>query len=387
MRANYLKNTSQLLLRHLQRMENKRLLLVGYEPDDLPWVLADRLPGSRCTWFHTDYATHRRLAQRWVENGRATDNLVFGAWYPSYSETSDERSEAGQGRDSVQDLPDGCHAAVVFLPKSVMHQEMLLGMVARALPAGALLLTVGENQAGTRAARKLVERWVGAVTLSDAARHCTLFGGLRRETALASRLEDWAETYMVDVGGRKLTQVSFPGVFSHGRLDPGTALLVAGLEALKDRLPTGAPTQVLDFGCGGGIVGAAVRALWPATAVDLADVNALALEAAHRTLAANGQATGPVRAIATDIYSDVPNRYNLIVSNPPFHTGKTTDLSIAREFLLESAQHLHPGGRLCIVANEFLKYEPWIEQALGNCSTVGGNASYRVYLAEKRQDA
>ena len=67
----------------------------------------------------------------------------------------------------------------------------------------------------------------------------------------APDLASLAEIFEVPLADGPLKVVSLPGVFSHGRLDRGTALLLEHL----DKLPSG---HLLDFGCGAGVLGAAL---------------------------------------------------------------------------------------------------------------------------------
>ncbi len=64
----------------------------------------------------------------------------------------------------------------------------------------------------------------------------------------AKSLESLAQTYELPLAEGPLKVISLPGVFSHGRLDRGSALLLEHL----DKLPSG---HLLDFGCGAGVLG------------------------------------------------------------------------------------------------------------------------------------
>jgi 16S rRNA (guanine1207-N2)-methyltransferase len=80
-------------------------------------------------------------------------------------------------------------------------------------------------------------------------------------------LESLAQVFDVPLAEGPL-KVSLPGVFSHGRLDRGTELLLEHL----DKLPSG---HLLDFGCGAGVLGAAVKRRYPHNPATL-DVDAFA---------------------------------------------------------------------------------------------------------------
>ena len=73
------------------------------------------------------------------------------------------------------------------------------------------------------------------------------------------------------------------------------------------------------------------------------------------------------------------DKFDLIVSNPPFHTGIATDYTIAEAFLSNAKQHLTKVGKLSIVANSFLKYPPILEAQFGSFHTVYKNNKFAVY--------
>ena len=159
-------------------------------------------------------------------------------------------------------------------------------------------------------------------------------------------------------------------MFSFGRLDAGTALL---LECLSGP----APRTILDLGCGSGILGLSSRVLWPSAAVDLVDSSALALEASRLTWEAHG--IKPRNLRASDIFSEVKPRYDLILSNPPFHEGPYKDFSFVDRFLRDAKDHLNPGGRLLLVSNRTLPYAKRIRNTFPEVQVLRETPQFKVY--------
>jgi 16S rRNA (guanine1207-N2)-methyltransferase len=79
--------------------------------------------------------------------------------------------------------------------------------------------------------------------------------------------------------------------------------------------------------------------------------------------------------------SVLEQRFDLVVTNPPFHHGGIQTTAIAEHFIRQAAQVLRPGGRFYLVANRFLKYEPVLHAHFNTVEEVGGNTRFKVVRA------
>jgi 16S rRNA (guanine1207-N2)-methyltransferase len=165
---------------------------------------------------------------------------------------------------------------------------------------------------------------------------------------------------------------SLPGVFAYEGLDAGTALLLSCI-------PDSRGLRVLDIGCGYGAIGIFVGLLGAAH-VDLVDSNRLAVAAAHENLT---RCTIPGEALASDVLDAVAGRrYDLILSNPPFHVGKAVSYEIAEAFVQQGRTLLAPRGRMLLVANRFIRHDRLLSAAFGNCETLADNGRYWVLMGK-----
>ena len=126
------------------------------------------------------------------------------------------------------------------------------------------------------------------------------------------------------------------GVFSKGEVDTGTRLL---LEALPEEMSG----EILDLGCGWGIIGISIARKWPGTRVTMADVNTRALDLSRENAKRN-------RAEATCVESDgmaalAGQTFDAIVTNPPIRAGK----QVIYKMFADAAKSLKPGGALYLV--------------------------------------
>lgn len=328
---------SQVLLRNVALFQGK-VLLAGLPADDL----LSQLPEARGWSWHA--GEYQQLIQRF------TQRCFF----------------------STELQPAEYTAGVLFLPKSRDLTEYLLQELAAKIPGG-LLFLVGEKRAGAERAAKQLAAF-GKTSKVDSARHCQLWRCEVSDKPQAADLTAASKAFSVNAAGQPLQVHSVPGVFSHGRLDLGTQLL---LECLED-LPSG---HYLDFGCGAGVVGSFLKMRYPNAQISMLDVDAFAIYSSQLTLAANGL---EANTIAGDGIHAAPKQLMAIISNPPFHQGVHTQYQTTETLLREAATHLQPGGELRIVANSFLKYPPLIEQYLGPCTVLAERDGFKVYRAVRR---
>jgi len=121
------------------------------------------------------------------------------------------------------------------------------------------------------------------------------------------------------------------GVFSPGRLDPGTRLL------LEEAPGPPASGDILDLGCGYGPIACVLAARSPGATVWAVDVNERALGLCARNAARAG--LGNVRCV-TPSSPEIPRRLAGIWSNPPVRIGKAA----LHDLLLSWLARLTPGA-------------------------------------------
>ncbi len=168
---------------------------------------------------------------------------------------------------------------------------------------------------------------------------------------------------------------SRPGAFSWEHLDEGTAILA-------DVMPVQPGDDVLDLGCGVGALGLVSAQLVGTGRVTMVDVDSEAVRCATRAVEAAGLTN--CRVLASDVCAAVRDeRFDVVISNPPFHIGKHTDLDVPSQFMLDAARVLKSGGRLALVANRTLPYERLVQQAFGNLTTLHDGPRFKVLSAVK----
>jgi 16S rRNA (guanine1207-N2)-methyltransferase len=179
-------------------------------------------------------------------------------------------------------------------------------------------------------------------------------------------------TFVVEDGPRRFVFASDRGVFAHGRLDRGTRLLL-------DALDIGPSDDVLDVGCGVGIVGIVCAARAPRGASVLLDVNeravALSVDNARRNRCGN------VEVLRGSAYEPLAGRrFDVIATNPPIRAGR----AVVGAIIAGAPAHLKAGGRFYLVARTAHGAKTLgrlIADAFGDSEEIERGGGFRVYRA------
>lgn len=325
---------SEVLLRHSDDFEQSRILFAGDLQDDLPARFECAASRAHTQQFHHWQVLSRQMG----------DNVRF--------------SLVAQASDIAD-----CDTLLYYWPKNKPEAQFQLMNILSLMPSGVDVFVVGENRSGVRSAEQMLADYA-PLNKVDSARRCGLYHG-RLEKQPRFSLESWWAEYSID----GLTIKTLPGVFSRDGLDVGSQLLLSTLTPHTKG-------KVLDVGCGAGVLSAALASHSPKVRLTLCDVSAPAVEASRATLAANGL-EGEV--FASNVFSEVKGRFDMIMSNPPFHDGMQTSLDAAQTLIRGAVRHLNSGGELRIVANAFLPYPKILDETFGFHDVIAQTGRFKVY--------
>jgi 16S RNA G1207 methylase RsmC len=280
-------------------------------------------------------------------------------------------------------LPEGVEADVVVIriPTERLSLLQLLRDASRLLTPGGRCYIAGAINEGIKSAASTAERLFGNVRALGKDGPYRIVVATKRATSpgfpdeLASPYLDPEHFHEIEakLRGRSYRLSSRPGVFSWDHLDEAT-------EILAEVMTVNADESVLDIGCGAGALGIVAATLSGTGRVVLLDADADAIRSATRSAAAARLSS--VRAATSDVASAVlGERFDVVVTNPPFHVGKATDLAVPLQFIHDARQVLSPGGRMYLVANRTLPYERVIHQRFGNIATLHDGQRFKVLSA------
>jgi len=231
----------------------------------------------------------------------------------------------------------------------------------RARPDG-LVLVAGGKDDGIDSLRK---RAAGRLTIEgSASKHHGVVFWFRKSGATES---PFAAVRDVPVDGRFHAA---PGMFSHDRVDAGSRLLA-------ENLPADLSGHAADFCAGWGYLSAELIRRCPGiTSLDVYEADHASLQAAGQNL---GGARVPVGFHWRDLATEpVERKFDVIVMNPPFHQGRAGDPSLGQAMIRAASAALKPNGRLLMVANRHLPYEPVLAASFRQSGEIVRDAGFKV---------
>lgn len=181
------------------------------------------------------------------------------------------------------------------------------------------------------------------------------------------------EYYIAD---KKIRLVVDNGVFSKNHVDIATNFMLNVL--LKEDIKG----DVLDVGCGYGVIGITIATFFENTKITMLDINERALSLAKKGVKLNK--LNDIKIIESDGLSALKeeDNYDVIVTNPPIRAGK----QVIYKMYEGSYSHLKDGGVLYLVINKkhgAPSTKEFLTELFGNCEVLDKKTGFNVLKCVK----
>lgn len=297
------------------------------------------------------------------------------------------------------ELLSGAETVILQLPRGLEALEEIAWKIARFADPGVRIFAGGRVKHMTLAQNEILSRYFGDVSAGLGWRKSRVIqAGDPRPTLASSEppFPKWGNDRELSFG-----VAAFGATFGGTKLDHGSRLLLRTLDADWAGDPThpakvggtqtghadraaAAPERVLDLGCGSGVLAVSAALALPTATVVASDQSDAAVRSTALTAEAAGVASRLVihRADGAEAVSDA--WADLVLLNPPFHTGATVHAGVGHRLIRDCARILRPGGELRIVFNSHLGYRPLLEHVIGPVRQLARDATFTVLAATRR---
>lgn len=276
------------------------------------------------------------------------------------------------GHDLDVGLVDGARVVVLQLPRGLDALDEIAELVADHAHPDVVVFAGGRVKHMTRAMNDVLGRRFDEVSAGHARQKSRVLTARRPR---AGGAPSWPRTSRHD----GLVVVAHGAAFAGASVDVGTRELLGELSAVAPEA-----RQVVDLGCGTGVLAVSMALLRPNARVVATDQSAAAVASARSTVQANGVADR-VQVVRDDAAASLPaGSADVVLLNPPFHVGATVHTAIAHKLFVAAARLLRPGGELWCVWNSPLGYKADLIRLVGPTTQVRRTPTFTVTRSVRR---
>ncbi len=266
---------------------------------------------------------------------------------------------------------------LIKIPKSLAMLEHQLYSIRKSLRTGTRIIAAGMTRSIHKSTLQLFENILGPTTTSLAKKKSRLIF-VTRDESMNEGVSPYPDHFIV-AADREYSILSHAGVFSRDRLDNGSRLLIENMPV------SGHYQQIVDLGCGNGLLGLIAASLNPRATVLFTDESYMAVASARENFVAAFAREREADFKVTNCLQGVADeRADLVLNNPPFHQQNATGDSIAWKMFIDARRVLKPQGELWVVGNRHLGYHAKLKNLFGNCELVASNRKFVILKAVKR---
>ncbi|CAL4322026.1 Ribosomal RNA small subunit methyltransferase C [Buchnera aphidicola (Thelaxes suberi)] len=230
------------------------------------------------------------------------------------------------------------------------------------------IFLIGKNTSGINTSINIFNKWMTLKKIKFM-RKCSLFYG-KNFKKYEFHLHNFYSKYC----WKNIFIYSLPGVFGYSKVDEGTKLLIDSLQNIKKK-------KVLDLCCGSGIVSIFILKNFNNIQLTACDNHKNAIISCRINFCIN-KVYGKI--ISSDLYSNIKSKFDLIITNPPYHTDLSYNLLMIRKIILKSSNYLTSTGQLMVVLNKSINIKPILHTFIQNYVITKHNNNYIVYTIQKK---
>ncbi|EBU7966902.1 23S rRNA (guanine(1835)-N(2))-methyltransferase RlmG [Salmonella enterica subsp. enterica serovar Agona] len=277
--------------------------------------------------------------------------------------------------DSTADYPQAPGVVLIKVPKTLALLEQQLRALRKVVTAQTRIIAGAKARDIHTSTLELFEKVLGPTTTTLAWKKARLINC----TFSHAQLADAPQTLSWKLEDTGWTIHNHANVFSRTGLDIGARFFM-------QHLPENLDGEIVDLGCGNGVIGLSLLAKNPQAKVVFVDESPMAVDSSRLNVETNlPEAFERCEFMINNALSGVePFRFNAVFCNPPFHQKHALTDNIAWEMFHHARRCLKINGELYIVANRHLDYFHKLKKIFGNCATIATNNKFVILKAVKQ---
>lgn len=276
--------------------------------------------------------------------------------------------------DSLEPLPLTPAVVLIKIPKTLALLEHQLGALRTVITKETVIIGGAKAKDIHNSTLALFERIIGETRTSLAKKKARLI--FSQLTVEQVQLRDITLSWPLE--GTPYIIHNHANVFSRQSLDIGARFFMR-------HLPRGLSGEIIDLGCGNGVIGMTALASNPEARMHFVDESWMAVASARLNVETNlaheqDRCTFTVNNVLSGFAAD---SYSAVLCNPPFHQQNAITEHVAWQMFRDAFRCLQYGGELRIVGNRHLDHQNKLKKLFGNCEVIGSETKFVVLRSVK----
>lgn len=278
--------------------------------------------------------------------------------------------------NSLEPLKDEYGLVVIKVPKTLALLEYQLINLRPCLTSSSLVILGGMIKNLPPSVWSMMERLIGPTTTSLARKKARLII-TKPEPCLPLMPNPYPICYPLENTHYLLR--NHANVFSRDKLDIGTRFLLQYIPSDNTY------RDIIDLGCGNGVVGMIAAERNPTAIIHFADESFMAVASASDNFSrAFGQQRIATFTVGDGLNDFQPNSADLILCNPPFHQQHAIGDQVATGMIKQSMKILRENGELWVIGNRHLHYHRLLDRFFGSHSVIAANPKFVILKTRKK---
>lgn len=277
---------------------------------------------------------------------------------------------------SLDPIPNNVAIVLYKIPKSKALLIEQLIHIKNSVSENIIFIAADKAKNIQKATLAIFEKYLGTTTTSLAVKKARL---------IFCKLDNTQKHHVPEpttwqLPSPQLTVSNLANVFAREKLDIGARHFIQNLGDVKKH------KDIIDLGCGNGIVGLSILAQHPQAHITFVDESYMAVASAKLNVEKNfPNLVSQCQFITNDCLNDFDSdSADAVFCNPPFHQQNAVTDHIAWQMFKDSYKVLRKNGELRIVGNRQLGYHIKMKRLFGNNTLIASDNKFVTLSSFKK---
>ncbi|CAL4321616.1 methyltransferase [Buchnera aphidicola] len=335
-----LNNSSKLLLRHKKMFVNKKILFSGNIHDSLPEILK-----TKESFVHIQKYDSLKYIQKIKKKNIFLNFLV------------------------KKKMIKNCNTIIYFFSKNKKEVYFHIKKIISILKKKQKIFIIGENKSGIKSFMISLKKKINFKKYIYGKK--SIFYYKKIKNKIFFNLNKY---YKINYWNN-IPLYFLPGVFGYQKIDSGSELLISTF--YKNKFFN---KKILDLCAGSGILSIAVKKIVKKNKIIASENCFTALKCCKKNFLLNNL---KILLKISDIYSNIKERFNIIISNPPIHKNFKKTTFFIKKIIFESKLYLKKNGELRIVVNNSIPCLKYFKKNFKKYNILKKKNNFTVYQGWK----